>query len=85
MILVVNQFYDTCRSVTVKDVLTGKTRTIYDAKEALSGMKAPIVKDPKVQFHESINNPSWKYSVVSNHVDFHKLRPFFNALIYRMR
>ncbi|KAL8509679.1 hypothetical protein ACS0TY_016771 [Phlomoides rotata] len=35
------------RSVTVKDVSTGRTRSIYDAKEALSGMKPPIVKEPK--------------------------------------
>lgn len=32
----------------VKDVSTGKTTTIYNAKEALSGLKTPIVKDPKV-------------------------------------
>lgn len=44
------------RHVTVKDVSTGRTRTIYDAKEALSGMKPPIVKDLKVQFQPfSIN------------------------------
>ncbi|GER36175.1 oxysterol-binding protein [Striga asiatica] len=31
--------------VTAKDVLTGKTTVIYDAKEALSSLKTPIVKD----------------------------------------
>lgn len=36
------------RIVTVKDVSTGKTTTIYDAKEELSGLKTPVVKDPKV-------------------------------------
>ncbi|KAH6798966.1 hypothetical protein C2S51_035450 [Perilla frutescens var. frutescens] len=35
------------RSVMAKDVSTGKSRTIYDAKEALSGLKTPVVKDPK--------------------------------------
>lgn len=36
------------RNVTIKDITTGKMNEIYNAKEALSGMKTPIVKDPKV-------------------------------------
>ncbi|XP_070018705.1 oxysterol-binding protein-related protein 4C isoform X1 [Nicotiana sylvestris] len=36
------------RTVTVKDITTGKVNEIYNAKEVLSGMKTPIVKDPKV-------------------------------------
>ncbi|XP_057806477.1 oxysterol-binding protein-related protein 4B [Salvia miltiorrhiza] len=35
------------RSVVVKDVATGKQTTIYDAREALSGLKTPILKDPQ--------------------------------------
>ncbi|KAK4391967.1 Oxysterol-binding protein-related protein 4B [Sesamum angolense] len=35
------------RTVTVKDVKTGKKTVIYNAKEALTGLKTPIVKDPK--------------------------------------
>ncbi|XP_011077713.1 oxysterol-binding protein-related protein 4C isoform X2 [Sesamum indicum] len=35
------------RTVTVKDVKTGKKTVIYSAKEALTGLKTPIVKDPK--------------------------------------
>ncbi|PIN16796.1 Oxysterol-binding protein [Handroanthus impetiginosus] len=35
------------RTVMIKDVSTGKTTVIYNAKEALSGLKTPIVKDPK--------------------------------------
>ncbi|KAL3623500.1 hypothetical protein CASFOL_029494 [Castilleja foliolosa] len=35
------------KTVTVKDVSTGKTTIVYDAKEALSGLKTPFVKDPK--------------------------------------
>ncbi|KAL0287823.1 UNVERIFIED_CONTAM: Oxysterol-binding protein-related protein 4B [Sesamum angustifolium] len=31
----------------VKDVKTGKKTVIYNAKEALTGLKTPIVKDPK--------------------------------------
>ncbi|CAA0842211.1 Oxysterol-binding protein-related protein 4B [Striga hermonthica] len=33
--------------VTAKDVSTGKTTIIYDANEALSGLKTPVVKDPE--------------------------------------
>ncbi|MCD9560296.1 hypothetical protein HAX54_018818 [Datura stramonium] len=36
------------RTVTTKDITTGKMNVIYNAKETLSGMKTPIVKDPKV-------------------------------------
>ncbi|XP_059286990.1 oxysterol-binding protein-related protein 4B-like [Lycium ferocissimum] len=36
------------RTVIIKDMTTGKVNEIYNAKEALSGMKTPIVKDPKV-------------------------------------
>ncbi|KAI3447321.1 hypothetical protein Pfo_003986 [Paulownia fortunei] len=35
------------RTVMVKDVSTEKTTVIYDAKQALSGLKTPIVKDSK--------------------------------------
>ncbi|KAL2534470.1 Oxysterol-binding protein-related protein 4B [Abeliophyllum distichum] len=35
------------RAVTVKDVFSGKVTVIYNAKEAISGLKTPIVKDPK--------------------------------------
>lgn len=35
-----------------KDVSTGKRTTIYDANEALSGMKAPTVKDREVNKFE---------------------------------
>lgn len=42
------------RTVTVKDITTGKVNVIYNAKEALSGMKTPMVKDPKVHFFNSI-------------------------------
>ncbi|THG09653.1 hypothetical protein TEA_014597 [Camellia sinensis var. sinensis] len=35
------------RVVTVKDVSNGKQTVIYDAKEALSGLKTPILKDPE--------------------------------------
>ncbi|KAG6386603.1 hypothetical protein SASPL_151771 [Salvia splendens] len=34
-------------SVMVKDVANGKQTTIYNAKETISGLKTPIVKDPK--------------------------------------
>ncbi|XP_050215936.1 oxysterol-binding protein-related protein 4B-like [Mercurialis annua] len=34
--------------VTVKDMMNnGKERIIYDAKEVMSGLKSPLVKDPK--------------------------------------
>nr|XP_027069693.1 oxysterol-binding protein-related protein 4C-like isoform X2 [Coffea arabica]XP_027069694.1 oxysterol-binding protein-related protein 4C-like isoform X2 [Coffea arabica] len=33
------------RTVTAKDLNTGKSKIIYNAKEALSGVKTPIVKD----------------------------------------
>ncbi|KAL7224838.1 hypothetical protein ACSBR1_026176 [Camellia fascicularis] len=35
------------RVVTVKDVSNGEQTVIYDAKEALSGLKTPILKDPE--------------------------------------
>ncbi|KAK6152171.1 hypothetical protein DH2020_014806 [Rehmannia glutinosa] len=35
------------RTVMAKDVSTGKTTIIYNAKEELSGLKTPIVKDSK--------------------------------------
>lgn len=37
-----------CRTVKMKDVSSGKETVIYNAKEAISGLKAPIVTDPKV-------------------------------------
>ncbi|KAK4368863.1 hypothetical protein RND71_012655 [Anisodus tanguticus] len=36
------------RTVTIKDIATGKVNVIYNAKEALCEMKTPIVKDPNV-------------------------------------
>ncbi|KAA8522705.1 hypothetical protein F0562_009133 [Nyssa sinensis] len=35
------------RTVTIKDISNGKLRVIYNAKEVLSGLKTPTVKDPK--------------------------------------
>ncbi|CAN4084943.1 unnamed protein product [Withania somnifera] len=35
------------RTVTMKNITTGKVNEIYRAKEALSELKTPIVKDPK--------------------------------------
>ncbi|XP_057467098.1 oxysterol-binding protein-related protein 4B-like [Actinidia eriantha] len=35
------------RGVTVKDVSNGELTVIYDAREALSGLKTPILKDPE--------------------------------------
>lgn len=37
-----------CRTVTIKDISTGKARAIYDMREAISGLSTPYVKDPKV-------------------------------------
>ncbi|EXB30990.1 hypothetical protein L484_016851 [Morus notabilis] len=35
------------RTITLKDLDSGETRVIYNAKEVLCGLKTPIVKDPK--------------------------------------
>ncbi|XP_024024215.1 oxysterol-binding protein-related protein 4C isoform X1 [Morus notabilis] len=35
------------RTVTVKDLTSGKVRVIYNSKEVISGLKTPMVKDPK--------------------------------------
>lgn len=40
--------YYICRTVTAKDPIDGKLRIIYNAKEAISGLKTPIIKNPKV-------------------------------------
>lgn len=37
-----------CRTVKVKDISSGNVRVIYDAKEVISGLKTPIVKDAEV-------------------------------------
>ena len=37
-----------CRIVRVKDTNSGEVRVIYDAKEAISGLKTPIIKDVEV-------------------------------------
>lgn len=37
-----------CRTVSMKDINNGKLSIIYNAKEMLSGLKTPTVKDPKV-------------------------------------
>ncbi|KAL5549461.1 hypothetical protein UlMin_004692 [Ulmus minor] len=34
------------RTITVKDLKSGELRVIYNAKEVVSGLKTPIVKDP---------------------------------------
>jgi hypothetical protein len=36
------------RTVKVKDTSSGKVKVIYDAKEVISGLKTPIVKDAEV-------------------------------------
>ncbi|CAK9182365.1 unnamed protein product [Ilex paraguariensis] len=35
------------RTVTIKDTANGKVTVIYNAREAISGLKTPFVKDPK--------------------------------------
>ena len=32
----------------MKDIHTGKFTVIYNAKEVIAGLRAPIVKDPRV-------------------------------------
>ena len=41
-------FFLKCRTITLKDLDSGEVRVIYNAKEVLSGLKTPIVNDPKV-------------------------------------
>lgn len=41
-------FISYCRSVSVKNIDNGKSTVIYNAKEVISGLNAPIVKDPGV-------------------------------------
>lgn len=43
--------YYICRTVTAKDPVNGKLRVIYNAKEAIAGLKTPIVENPKVINH----------------------------------
>jgi hypothetical protein len=38
-------FVSYCRIVSVKDISNGKFTVMYNAKEVLSGLSAPIVKD----------------------------------------
>ena len=45
-----------CRVVTVKDVSNGELTVIYDAWEALSGLKTPILKDPEVILSLDVSN-----------------------------
>lgn len=40
--------FNLCRTVKVKDTNSGNVRVIYDAKEVISGLKTPIVKDAEV-------------------------------------
>lgn len=40
--------FHTCRTVKVRDTSNGNVRVIYDAKQVISGLKAPIVKDAEV-------------------------------------
>lgn len=45
-----------CRTVKMKEVSSGKETVIYNAKEAISGLKAPVLTDPKVtSFYFSIS------------------------------
>ena len=37
-----------CRTLTLKDLSSGEIRVVYDAKEVISGLQTPVVKDPKV-------------------------------------
>ena len=37
-----------CSTVTVRNTTNTEARVIYDAKEVLSGLQAPIVQDPEV-------------------------------------
>jgi len=43
------------RTVNVKDTSSGKVKVIYDAKEVISGLKAPIVKDAEVTNKEYLS------------------------------
>ncbi|WCJ42263.1 Oxysterol-binding protein-related protein 4B [Euphorbia peplus] len=45
-------------NVTVKDIKTGKERVIYNGKEIVSGLKAPIVRDPQ-EILESESGVVW--------------------------
>lgn len=57
------------RSVTAKDVSTGKSTTIYDAKEVLSGLKTPTVKDPKVNYmHAVLFSSEFESSIAFFHI-----------------
>lgn len=40
----------------MKDVFSGKVTVIYNAKEAISGLKTPIVNDPKVIKFQKYNS-----------------------------
>lgn len=42
------KFHICIRTVKVKDTNSGKVKVIYDAKEVISGLKAPILKDAEV-------------------------------------
>jgi len=37
-----------CSTVTVKNTENAEVRVIYDAKQVISGLQPPIVKDPEV-------------------------------------
>lgn len=43
-------FFIHCRTVTMKDLESGQVRVIYEAIEVISGLKIPIVRDPKVTY-----------------------------------
>lgn len=40
-----------------KDIATGHQTTIYNAKEALSELKTPVVMDPEVKYFPYPNFP----------------------------
>lgn len=41
--------------ITMKDMLSGKISVLYDAKEAISKLHVPTVKDPKVRKRAAVD------------------------------
>lgn len=59
------------RTVNVKDTKSGKVKVIYDAKEVISGLKAPIVKDAEVTNKEYLSSIGISFVVLIKwHVNF---------------
>jgi len=44
----IQSFPHCCSTVTVKNTDNAEVRVIYDAKEVISGLQAPVVKDLEV-------------------------------------